>query len=997
MSFTYRLLILWLFTVPLLITASPNWKIGQVCNGFKLLRNDSIPELEARGYLFEHTKSGAHLLKIANQDDNKTFCISFSTPVDMDGGIPHIIEHSVLNGSRKYPVKSPFDVLSKGSLNTFINAFTANDRTMYPVASRNIKDYYNLMDVYLDAVLFPLLYEDPRIFYQEGWHYELNNADDPIIYKGVVYNEMKGAFSSPTRELDYRIMRNLFPGNAYQFSAGGYPSAIPQLTLEKFQQFHKQYYHPANSYIFLYGDADLEKELAYIDQNFLQQFDKIEVKARTPLQKPFDKPRSEQAWYPVGEDEATEDKTYLAQSWVASEAINRTESMGLELLAELLVNHPAAPVREALLKAGIGKNVSADFSDYQQNVFSIIAQNANTEDAQKFQDLIRQTLADLVKTGLDKKMVEGAVNQMEFRLREGADNGGFPKALLVNYRALSGWIFANDPFISLGYEKPLAEIKKLLPKNYLEGLIDKYFLKNNHALFVKMDPKPGLEKEIQAQTDKELAEYKAKLTPAEIDALVKQTQELKAFQEEVDSEEKLATIPLLELTDIDPKAAVYTAETRDINATPLLLYPTFTNQIVYQTLFFNASTVPQELIPYIGLLRDILTELNTKNFSYGDLNTELAIHTGGITFNVATYENFNDPNQYIPRFEINGKAFTDKFFHLLDLEEEVMNRTQFADSIRLREVLATLSSRIDNSIGRNGYATAIRRLLSYFAPSKKYNQLVSGYDYYLFIKDLETNFDQKFQEIQSNLAKVSQFIFQQPNLTIGITAEEKQYAKIGANLAQLIDKLGKRTDEKQLYQFDPATTNEGFTSSSKVQYVAQGFNFRNLGFEYDGRLAVLSQILSRDYLHNTIRVMGGAYGGWSVFSSNGTVYFTSYRDPNLKETLNNYQKAAEFLQNFSATERELTRYIIGTIAGKDDLLLPHQKGETAFDNFLRQVPADFYQKERDNILQVKVEDIRGMAPMIEKILSQNVFCVYGNETKLNENLDLFKKLIKISN
>lgn len=519
---------LMLFLMLSIISNSPllnakSLEVGKTYYGFKLIKEKKIKEYQAVGKLFIHLKSGARLLKVETNDDNKTFIISFKTPPESDGGMAHICEHSVLNGSENFPVKSPFDILMKGSLKTFLNAMTGSDRTMYPVSSRNNKDYMNLMHVYLDAVFFPRIYKEPKIFQQEGWHYELDSKDGEIKYKGVVYNEMKGAFSSPSRELFYVIAKNLFPDNSYGFSSGGYPIAIPKLSYEQFLSFHKRYYHPSNSYILLYGDYDVLAELKFINEEYLSKFNKIKIDSFIPLQKPFKKIKEVIATYPITKNGKDKNQTFLNLSFVTGLNTDKELSLAMNILSSALVNLPSSPIRRALQDAGIGRDISAYSDDSQQSVFSLTVKNANQVDKVKFKDIVFDTLKTVVKKGLDKKVVEGLINRMEFRLREG--KGGY-KGLILGMSALTGWMFADDPFLSLEYEKSIKTLKNALKTRYLEKIIEKYLINNPHSLLTVLKPQKGLLEENMAKTKKELADYKATLSAEEVEELVKNTTSL---------------------------------------------------------------------------------------------------------------------------------------------------------------------------------------------------------------------------------------------------------------------------------------------------------------------------------------------------------------------------------------------------------------------------------------------------------------------------------------
>ncbi len=966
---------------------------GKEYHGFKLVEKKYVPEVNAECLYFRHEKSGARLLKIVNDDPNKTFSVAFKTLPECDCGTPHIMEHSVLNGSEHFPVKSPFDVLSKGSLNTFLNAMTGSDLTIYPVASMNDKDFHNLMHVYLDAVFFPLIYKDPRILKQEGWHYELTEKDGMPVYKGVVYNEMKGAFSSPTRELNYRIYQTLFPDNNYKYSSGGYPAAIPHLTYEQFINFHKRYYHPANSYIFVYGNGDTDKELSFIDKEYLSKFDKIDVNTEIPLQKPFDQMKKYTGYYPVTENAPTENQTYLALSFVAGRNTDRALVMSLELLVDLLVNQESAPIRLALQEAGIGKDVYAYVDDIQQNVFQIVVTNANPDDKEKFLQIVMNTLQKTTEEKLDKEAVEGTLNRMEFNLREGDDA---QKGLSYNFRALTGWLFADDPFLTLGYEKPLAEVKKSLKSDYLENIISKYLINNKHVLLTSLLPKPGLEKENNEKITEELKQFAASLSETDKENLVNETRELIAYQKEEDTPEALATIPMLDLSDIKPEVEWYKWEEKNIGKTKVLFHEDFTNNVVYLNLYFDLRAIPSELIPYASLLSDILGSMNTDKYSYGELDKELNIHTGGFSTYLTSYLEETDDDKLVPEFVVSTKAMNDKTAKMLELTSEIINNTKLNDNERLKEVLIRLHARLEANIKRNGFGYTRTRLLSYFTNRGKFDELSGGVAYYNFISDLVKSFDDKAPEISQNLIKISDMLFNRNNLIAGFTGSAKDFRKFGKKYKKFVKSLNNSPVTMQNWVLNPQPQNEAMLAASKVQYVIEGYSFKKLGYEWSGKMRVLTQILSRDWLQTRIRVIGGAYGGFSSFYPDGSVYFASYRDPNLKETLENYAATPEYLHDFKADKQTMTRFIIGTIARMDHPLTPSQKGKRAFQRYFEKTTLEQLQKTRQEVLATTDEDIRNFEKLVKEILDKKIYCVYGNENKIKQNKKLFNKIIELN-
>lgn len=970
-----------------------NYEVGQVYHGFTLIEKRFVKEVNAECFYFKHNQSGARVLKIAADDPNKTFSIAFITLPENDYGAPHIMEHAVLNGSKNFPVKSPFDILRKGSLNTFLNAMTGNEVTIYPIASMNEKDYFNLMHVYLDAVFNPLIYEDPRILKQEGWHYELLDKDKDPIYKGVVYNEMKGYYSNPEQEIDHWMYKYLFPDNNYQYDAGGYPTEIPKLTYEYFLDFHRRFYHPSNSYIFLYGDAHLDAELAFIDHEYLQHYQKSPFQPDIPNQQPFPQRKEVRIPYALPEGSDTLDQTYLVWSFVAGLNTDLVLYRGLDVLTDVLVNHESAPIRLALQKAGIGKDVSAQVYDSKQNIVRIMVPNANPGDKDKFVEVVNQTLEEVAEKGVDKKMVEGILNRMEFGLREGNDA---QKGITYNFRVLSSWLITDDPFRNLEYEKPLAELKKAIKENYLEKVIRQYFLENTHSLLLILEPQPGLENIHNAQLAQELKTFRANLSDTEIDQLIVESKELLEYQNRPDSPEALATIPLLELKDIDRKAKWYDYRVEKVADIPLIYHQDFTNRIVYLQLNFDVRVLPQSLLPYAALLAEVIGSLNTENYDYGELTDELNIHTGGFNTRLNLYLENRDDEQLRPQFVVSAKALHPKVNKMLELMEEIVLRTQYTDHERLKTVLIRHQSQVENQVKQNGFGFTQTRLTSYFSHAGMFKEITGGFEYYWFITRLINNLDQEIDQISANLMQTASLLFRKENCVVSLTCEKNDFKPLIKPLSRLTKSLPKGKVVLQNWKFDLQGKNEGFSTASKIQYVCKGYNFKKLGYPWDGKMYVLSQIISSDWLQNQIRVIGGAYGSISVFSTYGQGYFASYRDPNLQETLKNYDATVDYLENFSVDESEMTRYIIGTVARYlDRPLTPSARGEQAYQMYFEKTTAADLQAIRDAILSTTAQDIKEFSKMVADILQQNVYCVYGNEEKIQSEKDLFKNIIKL--
>ncbi len=963
-----------------------------IYHGFRLEEERFVKELNANCLYFKHVKSGARLLKIAASDINKTFCIGFKTFPESDNGAPHIMEHSVLNGSKSFPVKSPFDVLLKGSLSTFLNAYTSKDYTMYPVASMNDKDYFNLMHVYLDAVFNPLIYDDPRILKQEGWHYELKGRDEALTYTGVVYNEMKGSFSNPQRELWYQVFKHLFPGNAYGFESGGTPEAIPTLTREEFLEFHRKNYHPENSYIFLYGNADPDREMAFIDSHYLSGYEKTGNVITIEDQPPFGKMKDVTALYPLMEESSTENQTFLTYNFVAGPNTDLALTMALDILCEILVNQESAPIRLALQEAGIGQDVSASSSNFRQHAVQIAAINANPGDKQKFMEIVTATLKKVVEEGLNKEEVEGVINRIEFRLREGDDA---QKGLTYLNMTLPAWFFADDPFAGLQYEDHLAEVKKALTGDYLETIIRTYFLDNPLSLLLSLEPGTGLEKERQLRLENELLAYRSTLGETDIETLIGETEALISYQQREDPPEALASIPMLEIGDIDPKAVFYGVEQLNITGIPVLAHEQFTNDVVYVNLFFDLKVLPQEMIPYAALLSNVIGSLDTKNYSFGELNKALNIHTGGFYTSLRNFLVKSDDNKMLPKFVVTSKAINYKVGKLFELVEEILDNTLYDDIDRLKAVLMRHQSQLDSQVKGNGYHVASRRMSSYISNNGMFSEQTGGLSYYWFVSDLVRNIEKSAPEICATLKQVASILFTWNNMVTSVTGEKRDQVAFGNGLNFLARQLPNGNSGPKTWAFSLVKGNEGLQAASNVQYVIMGSNFKHLGYAWNARLRVLNQVLSTDWLQTRIRVIGGAYGGFSSISPSGNFTFNSYRDPNLGNTLENYMNTVAYLDSFDAGRELMNRYIIGTISEIDSPLTPSQKGDQAVSLFFTRRTIEEVQHDRDDVLSTTPADIIGFRQLVADVLAQDTLCVYGNADRLAADQVLFKSLVKI--
>ncbi|MFD3158609.1 insulinase family protein [Haloimpatiens sp. FM7330] len=969
--------------------------LNKTYSGFKLLETNELTDINSTGMIFEHEKTGAKLLYLQNDDDNKVFSVSFRTPPENSTGVPHIIEHSVLCGSRKFPVKEPFVELIKGSLNTFLNAMTFPDKTMYPVASKNDKDFINLMDVYLDAVLYPNIYEHEEIFMQEGWHYELKNKEDELTYKGVVYNEMQGAFSSPDSVLMRKIQESLFPHTIYGVESGGDPDVIPTLTYKEFIDFHKKYYHPSNSYIFLYGKMDIEEKLKFISENYLNNFDKLNINSQIQIETPFDKTLEKTVEYLISPNENDNDKTFLSLNFAVGRSTNPEEYLALDILENILLETQSSPLKKELIDANLGKDVYGFYDrSILQPIFSIVVKNSNEDKKEKFKEIVYTTLQKLVKEGISKKLIEACINRKEFDLRE-ANYQSFPKGLVYGIQCMDSWLYDQNPCTHLNFSNTLEKIKTALTTNYFENLIEKYLLNNSHSSLLIVKPSKGLTEQKEKEVRDNLKKFKESLSEKQLNEIINNTKKLKQRQITPDSKEDLKVIPLLSLNDINKEAdKLPLIEKSEMNI-KVLHHPIFTSGIGYLNLYFDMSALPKDLISYSSLLAALLGNISTKNYNYEDLSNEIDINTGGINFSAASYSKFNDDKTFYPKFNVKTKVLIDKVPKLTELISEILSATKFEEKRKIKELIQKIKSRLEMIMFDRGHMVSAKRLCSYFSPTTKYNEMLNGIDYYKFICDLELNFESKFNVICENLQKTSDIIFNKKNLLISFTSEEKDYDKFKNSLATIESSLKNTTYQCCNPNFELKPFNEGIMTSAKVQYVSKGYNFRRLGYNYTGSLKVLKTISSFDYLWNKIRVQGGAYGSFSHFERNGNIFFASYRDPNLKETLDAYDNISTYIENFDADEREMTKYIIGTMSEVDSPLTPSMTGETSDINYIRRITQKDIQKERNEILNTTIDEIRQFKNLLNDCFKENYICALGNEDKIHINKNLFNDTINL--
>lgn len=960
---------------------------------YRLVEKKRIEDLNSMSYLLEHRKSGARLALLSNDDENKVFYIGFRTPPEDSTGVAHILEHSVLEGSRDFPVKDPFIELAKGSLNTFLNAMTYPDKTVYPIASCNDKDFQNLMHVYLDAVFYPNIYNEPKIFEQEGWHYEMESPEDDLHINGVVYNEMKGAFSSPDDVLEREITNTLFPDTTYSNESGGDPEAIPDLTYEQFLDFHRKYYHPSNSYIYLYGNMDMVEKLEYLDSAYLSHFDRITVDSEIGVQVPFKACVEAGRYYPITDSEPEEDNTYLTYNMVVGDSLDRDRYIAFQILDYALCSAPGAPLKQALLDKGIGKDIYSYYeSGIRQSYFTIVAKNANLDQKTEFVTCIEETLTELSRQGIDKKALRAGLNFYEFRYRE-ADFGSYPAGLMYGLQVMDSWLYdESKPFIHIEAGETYKALREKAETSYFEELIRECMLENTHKGILTLAPKKGLAEERDRLLKERLAALKKELSKEQIEAVVAQTHALLEYQETPDTKEALATIPLLKREDIRKDAEPLVNEIRSAGSTTVMYHDIFTNHISYFRFLFDVKQVPEELFPYIGILKSVLGYVDTENFTYGELFHEMNMETGGITAVTNFFTNARNLSECLVTFEMKAKTLEDNLPRAVELVQEIMLKSRFDDGKRLYEILAELKSRLQSNLISSGHSVAASRAMSYFSRPAAIQEQINGMPFYRLIDHLEKNFESCREDLQHKLQSLVAYIFRPENLLLDYVGTEDHYGEFISLAQHVKNALYTEPVEKKAFTIEPVKLNEGFLSASQVQYVCRAGNFVSKGLPYTGALKVLKVMMSYEYLWQEIRVKGGAYGCMCAFGKSGDSYFVSYRDPNLKSTVEAYEKAAGFVEAFDGDERTMTQYIIGAISELDTPLNPAARGLRAMSSYLTNQTYEDYQRERDELLGTEAETIRSLAAVIRAFMEDDCLCVVGNDTRLKEDKELFDVL-----
>lgn len=873
---------------------------------------------------------------------------------------------------------------------------TYPDKTVYPVASCNDQDFKNLMDVYLDAVFNPNITKYEEIFKQEGWHYELTDKDDELKINGVVYNEMKGAYSSPDEVLSSQIYRSLFPDNTYSKDSGGNPEYIPKLTYEAYLDFYHKYYHPSNSYIYLYGDMDVVERLVWLDKEYLSLYDYKKVNSEINKQPAFDEIKNVEAQYSITMDDSQENKTYLSYNRVVGDTLDEMLYQAFDVLDYALVSSPGAPVKQALIDAGIGDDVYGSYdAGILQPVFSFVAKNANASQADEFESIIENTLKEVVKTGINKEALLAGINSSEFKFRE-ADFGQFPKGLLFGLNCLDSWLFDDmKPFIHLECLGTFAKLRKAVDTDYFEKLIQEYLLDNTHGSSVTVKPKRGLGNEREEALAKELSDYKASLSDEEIKKLIEDTEHLKKYQEEPSSDEDLRKLPMLTRADMKKNAMPFSNIEDELLDVKVVRHDIESNGIDYISFLFDAGDFAQSELGYLGFFTNALGLVSTERYSYTDLANATNIYTGGISTGTASHPDIKDRNNFVFKFEVKLKVLEKNLDKALELMEQMLLSSDFTDTKRLGELVAQIKARLQANLSSSGHLVAAMRSMSSFSRYALYQDELKGVAFYRSICHIEKELSESPKSVSDKLAAIAKKLFARNRMLISFTGNNEAYGNAKPSLEKVIAGFNKMSAVGNQAEVHFNTAKEAFIDASQIQYVAKTGDFICEGYEYTGALRLLRIILSYDYLWINVRVKGGAYGCMNTFLRSGESYFVSYRDPNLSDTLDVYDRIPEYIKSFSPDERDMTKYIIGTFSALDTPMNPEAKGSRSLSAYLEGITYEQIQKERNEILNAQPEDIRRLADLVEAVLKKDSICVIGNENMIKESAGLFENVEKL--
>lgn len=945
-------------------------------HGFTLIEQRDIPELKTHARLYRHDKTGAQLLSLVNDDENKVFGVTFRTPPADSTGVAHILEHSVLCGSRKYPVKEPFVELLKGSLKTFLNAFTYPDKTCYPVASQNVTDFYNLIDVYLDAVFYPRL--TPEVLMQEGWHFEADSPDGPLTYQGVVYGEMKGVRSSPDSLLAEYTQNSLFPDTTYGLDSGGDPKHIPELTFEAFEAFHKRNYHPSNARFFFHGDDDPDERLRIINE-YLKDFDKREVDSSVALQSRFSEPRRIEKAYPGTADS----KSMITVNWLMPETAQVELNYALHVMEYALVGMPASPLRKALIDSGLGEDVAGAGleTDLRQMYFSVGMKGVQADNLDKVQALIIDTLERLATEGIDRGLIEAAVNTIEFRMRE-ANTGSYPRGLVFMLTALTTWLYDADPFALLAFEKPFEAVKQraLSDSSYISGLIREHILGNPHRTTVVLKPDLELSKRQDEEEKQRAMQAQSTLGSQGLQQVIEQARVLKQKQQAADAPEALACIPKLSVADLPRQARRIPCEPlRDRTGdAPLFVHDLPTFGIVYLDVGFDLTMVPPAELPLVPLFSRALLETGTVKEDFVSLSQRISANTGGI-WPDALVSAISGSAESTGWLFLRGKAMVPKAPELTSILRDVLLGARIDDRQRFRQLVLEQKARQERRLVPSGHSIVDMRLRANFHPSDWISEQMYGISNLFFLRRLVEEVDRNWDGVALRLRKIQEMLINRRTMVINVTQDASSFGQVKPHLDALLDSIPVAVPKEAHWKGRNEGHREGLTIPAQVNYVGKAANLYDLGYQFHGSSLVISRFLRTSWLWDRIRVQGGAYGAFSRFDRlTGVFSLLSYRDPNLERTIESFDATAKFLREVPLPKEEIDKSIIGTIGDLDAYMLPDAKGYVSMVRTLTRQTDEERDKIREQVFETSEKHFRQFAEVLEAVKNKGIITVLGS-------------------
>ncbi|KAF6004868.1 hypothetical protein F1559_003332 [Cyanidiococcus yangmingshanensis] len=973
----------------------PKREPGDKVSGFVLIKSEFIPEIQSYVRLYKHEEYGTEVVSVVNDDENKTFGVAFRTPPGDSTGVPHILEHSVLCGSRKYPVKEPFVELLKTSMNTFLNAMTFPDKTCYPVASTNLRDFYNLVDVYLDAVFFPRL--TPDTLAQEGHHVELDSVDGQMCIKGVVYNEMKGAFSSPERVLMSASQRALFPDTTYGVESGGDPAEIPELTWEAFKGFYDRCYHPGNARIWFYGDDPEDMRLRKVAE-FLEDFSQTGDRPRTmdpkttsvSIQRPFVEPRTVELSYASDES----GKFYTTLNWMLHGTVvsqSAEHLLSLVVLDQILLGSSAAPLRKALIDSGLGEDIIGGGleSDLLQMSFSVGMKGiAREQDSKQVAEVVLGTLRKLASEPLPEDLVLASLNTIEFRLREN-NTGSFPRGLALMLRAMTTWLHDGDPITMLSFEQPLAMLRKRIESGepLFQAIIQQELLENAHRVQVILRPDAELAKKTEEIEKSRLETLRQSLSKAELEGLVHETQRLREKQAAPDAPEDIAKVPSLHVSDLDRTVKTVPREEKtSADGVTILSHPLSTNGIVYVDIGFDTTRVPSDLLPLLGIYAESLFEIGTRKEDFVALQRRIGRDTGGVRATVVTTQQVDEfgNGPVIQRLFLRGKATSGQTEALFGILSDVLHEISFTNRDRIRQLIIEERAGLESRLVPSGHLMTANRLKAQYRRSDWLNEQLSGISYLRFLRTLQQRVDHDWDLVMADLERLHRYVLARQNLIVNVTYPDME--TVQPHLESFLTGLPARATAATLEtESTPAMDmaplrpiNEGLVLPARVNYVGKAANLLDAGVRVHGALLLATRYLSNTYLWEEVRVKGGAYGGFCRLDPRtGTFLFLSYRDPNIEKTVDIYDHASDFLQRAQLSRDEIDKSIIGIIGDMDTYELPDTKGFTSTMRYLTGETDELRQKRRDEIFGTSVEDFRRLGEALAYVRERGSVAVLG--------------------